>query len=324
MDDKDLAHDFTLMLMYLNSWREKAAGTTLARAEKSYSRATLDQLQAEGLISSSRNAKSAWITKDGEKMAKALVNVYGTLIEDFQRQVADHIEATRPRSNEPAFRLRVELKLDGRECWREIVVPAASTFADLHETIQASFLWWGYHLYDFQLTSHKEKLVLLDPNSNGVDAMYAPSNDGRRVLDATKVLLDDVFPRTKTAVYTYDYGDWWEHKVRLIETIDCFTGEMPVCTAGSGDAPPEDVGGPYGFGEFLRVSSDPTDPEHNNCCAWGEGQFFEHFDLDKVNERIRKWRSDELFLEWDERHGDPGSSAPDGAGPIGGSGLKLV
>lgn len=34
-----------------------------------------------------------------------------------------------------AFRFRVTLRLDGHECWREILVPASLTFFDLHAVL---------------------------------------------------------------------------------------------------------------------------------------------------------------------------------------------
>lgn len=182
---------------------------------------------------------------------------------------------------------------------------ARFTFAELHEAIQAAFLWWNYHLYDFELTSRGEKLRISDPDQGGVDAMFGMMFGGsipKTQVDAHDIRLDDVFPRTRIARYSYDYGDGWEHRVKLVETIACYEGEMPACTDGAGDAPPEDVGGPGGFGDFLRIAGDADDPERGHMVAWGESQFYEPFSLEAANRRIHAWRTGELLDEWDERH----------------------
>ena len=330
MDEVDLMHDFTLMLIYLTSWDEKAGQKTVAKAWRTYDDHVLASLERDGLITSKKKSSPLVLTEDGESMARTLVNVYGSLINDFQRQVAENLETSRLRSDEPAFRFRIDLKLGGHTCWREVVVPQDMTFADLHDVIQASCLWWDYHLFDFQLTSKREKLMLVDPDAGGVDSMLG-HDDVRRVVDANGVNLLDVFPRTRTATYTYDYGDWWVHKIKLVETIPCYKGDMPACTAGVGDAPPEDVGGTRGFEHFLEAIADPKDPDHYETCAWGYSQFFERFSLDAVNARIRKWRTGALFDEWDRRQaeelddpdGPDGSDGP--AAPRGGAAnLRLV
>ena len=112
-----------------------------------------------------------------------------------------------------------------------------------------------------------------------------------------------MLPRSRTARYSYDYGDGWEHRIKLVRTISCYEGEMPVCTDGAGDAPPEDVGGAWGFEDFLHVIADESNPEHEDLSKWGKSQGFEHFSLDAVNRRMAKWHAGELIAEWDETHG---------------------
>lgn len=301
MDENDLLHDLTLMLLYLTSKDKKVAGRTLSRASKTYDGTVLDKLCREGFIDTTPASKTADLTQEGTNVAEMLVKVYGSLVGDFQHELSERLMDALPRTNEPAFRFRVELDLGGRPCWREIVVPQDFTFADLHDVIQASFLWWDYHLYDFHLTNNRKKLMLADPSSGGVDSMF---DTGRAFEDATLTYLDDIFPRTRTAIYSYGYGDGWEHKVKLVETIKSYPGEMPACTAGAGDAPPEDVGGPGGFDRLLVTLAGPKGRERDEALVWAKSQGFEHFNLDRVNDRIRKWRTGELLAEWDELHPD--------------------
>ncbi|MCH1928474.1 plasmid pRiA4b ORF-3 family protein, partial [Shewanella sp. C31] len=57
----------------------------------------------------------------------------------------------------------------------------------------------------------------------------------------------------------------------------------PLCTAGERACPPEDVGGPEGYGTFLEALSDPKHPEHDEYQRWIGGSFDpERFDPAKV------------------------------------------
>ncbi len=303
---RSLVRDLSLALMFLTSWEEKGPGGPVRRCWKGFDWDAVDSLHEDGLIDCSNKAKSLYLTDEGAGLGAFIAGICAEAVATAREEIARELLAGMPVSNERAFRLRVELDLDGlHDCWRELVVPARFTFAELHEAIQAAFLWWNYHLYDFELTSRGEKLRISDPDQGGVDAMFGMMFGGsipKTQVDAHDIRLDDVFPRTRIARYSYDYGDGWEHRVKLVETIACYEGEMPACTDGAGDAPPEDVGGPGGFGDFLRIAGDADDPERGHMVAWGESQFYEPFSLEAANRRIHAWRTGELFDEWDERH----------------------
>ena len=53
-------------------------------------------------------------------------------------------------------------------------------------------------------------------------------------------------------------------------------GAYPRCVAGAGACPPEDVGGTYGYAEFLKVIRDARHPEHDAMVAMGGGSFDPH------------------------------------------------
>ena len=61
--------------------------------------------------------------------------------------------------------------------------------------------------------------------------------------------------------YVYDFGDWWEHEVRVepATPVDA-RGLIPRCSGGNGTCPPEDCGGSAGYaeavGEALGLSGD--------------------------------------------------------------------
>ena len=113
-----------------------------------------------------------------------------------------------------AFRFRVTLRLDGRECWREILVPASLTFFDLHAVLQECFMWYGEHLFCFCATFPDGKQVQVEelwgeePSYHEAKyEQYMPVEPLPEVRVASETELGDVFPKVRTARYYYDYGD---------------------------------------------------------------------------------------------------------------------
>lgn len=80
MKEEGAVRDFTLMLMYLTSWRER--GFDRRRCWKGYDFAVVDELEEAGLISSSHRAKSAYVTEEGETRALEFLKSFGVGIED--------------------------------------------------------------------------------------------------------------------------------------------------------------------------------------------------------------------------------------------------
>ncbi len=59
---------------------------------------------------------------------------------------------------------------------------------------------------------------------------------------------------------------------------------LPLCLAGANACPPEDVGGPPGYVDFIEAISDPRHDEHEAMLKWCGGTFDPYaFDPDAVN-----------------------------------------
>jgi quercetin dioxygenase-like cupin family protein len=69
-----LLHDLGLMLMYLASWTERTGEAR--RFWKGFDFELLDQLAEQGLIVDSRRAKSAYLTDEGVRRARELLDRY--------------------------------------------------------------------------------------------------------------------------------------------------------------------------------------------------------------------------------------------------------
>jgi len=70
-------------------------------------------------------------------------------------------------------------------------------------------------------------------------------------------------------MYTYDFGDNWEHRVLVEKILPAEPGKTcPLCLAGKRACPPEDCGGVWGYQELLVALADPQHPDHDQYREW--------------------------------------------------------
>jgi hypothetical protein len=166
--------------------------------------------------------------------------------------------------NTIAVRIKVTLKDVKPEVMRRLVVPVTLRLDRLHLTLQAAFGWTNSHLFEFHA-------------GEGHWGIPAPDGDfGPQPIDARKARLSDIVRETgaKTVHYLYDFGDGWDHVIKLEKWFDnTLTDGLPLLLDAVGRSPPEDVGGAPGYAEYLDAISDPTNPEHKNMHLWGPEQF---------------------------------------------------
>ena len=90
--------------------------------------------------------------------------------------------------------------------------------------------------------------------------------------------------------YRYDMGDDWRLRI-VIEPLPAAMIEdvsLPLCVAGENAGPPDDVGGPHSYSEFLAAISDRHHEQHKEYLRWIGGVFDpKGFDLNRVN---REWQ----------------------------------
>ena len=75
-------------------------------------------------------------------------------------------------------------------------------------------------------------------------------------IDARKARLGDILEDigTKSLAYLYDFGDGWEHTIKIEHLADPEPGVLyPRLIEVSGRCPPEDCGGPWGYAELLEA-----------------------------------------------------------------------
>jgi len=161
---------------------------------------------------------------------------------------------------------------------RRIEVPLAIRFDRLHLAIQAAMGWTDSHLYEIRA---------------GDVGWGVPDPDwGGGPLDARKARLVDVIEDigTKTMRYLYDFGDAWEHTI-TIERIGHadLNATYPLLIEATGRCPPEDVGGPPGYDEFLKAIADPQHERHAEMSEWfGEDFDATALDVAQIGQTLNK------------------------------------
>ena len=145
---------------------------------------------------------------------------------------------------------------------RRVEVPATLRLDRLHLAIQAAMGWTNTHLYE----------ILARGTGWGI-----PDPDwGDGPLDARKARLIDVLEDvgTKTLKYLYDFGDGWEHTVKVERIAAPEPGAAyPRLIEAAGRCPPEDVGGPWGYAELLAAIDDPKHERHAEFKEWISDDF---------------------------------------------------
>jgi hypothetical protein len=164
------------------------------------------------------------------------------------------VPAKRLRLNTTAVRIKVTLKDVKPEVMRRLVVPVTLRLDRLHLTLQAAFGWTNSHLFEF--LAGEGRWGIPDP-----DGDFSP-----QPIDAGRARLSDIVHETgaKTIRYLYDFGDSWDHVIKLEKWFDNTTTEgLPLLLEAAGRCPPEDVGGAPGYAEYLDAISDQS----TNTCA---------------------------------------------------------
>lgn len=164
--------------------------------------------------------------------------------------------------------------------WRRIQVPESYSFWDLHVAIQDAMGWYDCHLHGFRFTPK-------DNPSGAIDiGLPDPEWEGDKVLPDWKIDIKDWFnEKRKICRYEYDFGDGWQHEVLLEKILPREPGVVyPLCTAGKRACPPEDIGGTWGFKDFIKIMANPKHKRHKEMAEWwGDDSFdSEYFDCSEV------------------------------------------
>jgi hypothetical protein len=168
--------------------------------------------------------------------------------------------------------------------WRRLLVPADLKLSGLHTVLQTAMGWEESHLHCFRHagTTYEPKA------ERQLGDFFLP----KRSKDETKVRLADLLRvEGDWLVYEYDFGDSWEHEVRVEKILPAPPGSArhASCQAGERACPPEDCGGLPGFEHLLKVMANRKHSEHREMLDWlGERFDPKNFNAARVNAVLLK------------------------------------
>lgn len=144
--------------------------------------------------------------------------------------------------------VRVSLKGISPVIWRKFECPSNISLRHLTELISDLMGWSGGHLNHIMV---------------GQRTFYVPScqrdpdfgDFGNTLLQEDYKLSDLLVDKGQSVRWEYDFGDSWEHDIRLSSVDEYKPGEPRVIVfkGGRRACPPEDCGGIWGYGELLDL-----------------------------------------------------------------------
>lgn len=187
-----------------------------------------------------------------------------------------------PRKSTPVPRIfELEITLDEVKprVWRRVLVPSDLPLSRLHLVIQEAMGWTNSHLHQFNFGDR-----------HFTDPRYDEDREG--LEDERKAKLDQLAKVGQAFVYEYDFGDGWSHSVKVIGEQEWnHRLAYPLCIGGARACPPEDVGGPWGYKEFLAALKSPKHEQHEELLTWCGGYFDpKGFDANAVNRALHQLR----------------------------------
>ena len=198
--------------------------------------------------------------------------------------------------------------------WRRLLVRSDCSVSDLHYILQIAFGWSDEHLNMFHI--------------HGQD--YGVYHDGGISFSKNPNLVklsDFKFRKNERFSYEYDFGDCWEHSVRLEARLPLDKDKTyPRCIDGQRRAPPEDCGGPLAFMarrdeipmlefellEDIQESLRNDDMATIRARIEDIGELQEWLELDKfdqraVNHRLKQFSANDPAWRMEQGDGDEGT-----------------
>ncbi len=205
----------------------------------------------------------------------------------------------------PIYKLHIWIRQISPMIWRRILVRRESSIAQLHDIIQIAFGWSDSHLHRFRIHGR----------DYGVNRVGGPgfSHDARMVR-----LADFQFRTNERFLYEYDFGDSWQHEVRIEAGLPEEPKRgYPICVGGQRQAPPEDCGGPWTFlqrrdampfrvGEHLERLVESVDAGDREAIrdqvedieSLREWLDLDRFDRRRVNRCLRQYAAGDEDWRW--------------------------
>ncbi|MFC5610358.1 plasmid pRiA4b ORF-3 family protein [Variovorax soli] len=220
-------------------------------------------------------------TQPASRIAELLPHRWQAGWRCYARRMSAKTTSKRPKTS-CIYQLRIELQHIEPLIWRRIFVPDALRLAKLDRVVQAAMGWTNSHLHDWHIEQQRYGI----PDEEWIG--------GGDMLDERKVTIGAVLGEHVQAFgYGYDFGDDWQHNITVEQRLEIQEGRnnWPMCLAGENACPPEDVGGPPGYMDFLEAMHNSRHGQHADYLRWWGGPFDPRaFSINAANMTIRKLR----------------------------------
>ncbi|AVP96069.1 hypothetical protein C7S18_02170 [Ahniella affigens] len=182
--------------------------------------------------------------------------------------------ATKPAPTR--YQLTITLRGTEPKIWRTFVAPFDITLSKLHLVIQIVMGWQDDHLHEFSTAKQR----FCRPLDESADA---------GAINEARVKLDKILNEAhRTLRYTYDFGDNWEHDIKLDKILPADPAfDRPQFLKGARACPPEDCGGVYRYAHLVTILANPKHPEHEGILDWlGDNFDPEHLDGTVIEQEL--------------------------------------
>lgn len=151
------------------------------------------------------------------------------------------------------YQLKITIRGSKPPIWRRVIVPEHIAFCDLDDIIEKIFGWTHSHMYEFFIKDWGMRIT-------GAPLMEEEDN-AEECIDSWMKVGSEI-------IYTYDFGDSWEHLIKVEKMVE-YEYRYPVVLKFKGPNMIEDCGGIWGFYDCIEDA--------------------EPFDMDAVNEEFQSW-----------------------------------
>ena len=186
----------------------------------------------------------------------------------------------RKRNQRDIVRLSITLQFVNPKVARRMDVSSDTYLDDLHLYIQAAMGWENDHAWGFEARRYGQRA-------------HWGLEEFDDELDETLLDVIAFLKGKQEFTYMYDYGARWEHKIRIGRIQPARDDRRyPYLVSGTGRCPLEDIGGSWGYAEFLRAFDDPNSPYREYFPGWYTGKLTwdpEDAELDERRSRLAQF-----------------------------------
>jgi hypothetical protein len=207
-------------------------------------------------------AAMSGLTLDEIEQTLQSVLMPGTLLDGLLERPPPPSRRRPRRSEVVTYRVRIDLNQTRPPLWRRLELSSDLFLDQVHRAIQVAFGWTNSHLHQFGSGPRRH-----DAQTEHYLCPFQVQ-DGETGIPEEDVRLDEVLADAGDKLfYDYDFGDDWEHTIKLEAVLPRDeSGPRVVCVAGRRDGPAEDCGGVWAY-ELICAASDPANPDHAEAMA---------------------------------------------------------